>query len=341
MSGQRKIRIEYMQLRELKKLPRNAKLHDADAIEESFHRFGYVDPIVIDETSGCIVSGHGRLDKLAELFANKGEIPAGIQRDGPYWTAPVVRGVEFSDMAEAEAYAIAANRLTMLGGFDEKKLAETLQELSSNEALEGTGYDEESLIELLAGLEKNQAATLLHSSESSEWYTPPSIIDFIREVMGGIDLDPASCKEANKIVGAKEFYAEEQDGLSKPWPGRVFLNPPYGGSTHKWVEKQVADHVSGVSSQAMTLVNNVADRQWFKPFWRYPVLWLDNRIEFIPPKSRTKEVTGSPHGSVIVYMGDNVLRFATEAKKRELGVIVAPVESFKKYGLESCTHVSV
>ncbi len=65
-----------------------------------------------------------------------------------------------------------------------------------------------------------------HSSKSPEHYTPGYIVELAREVMEGIDLDPASCALANTMVRADEFFTKEQNGLSLPWRGSVFLNPP-------------------------------------------------------------------------------------------------------------------
>jgi hypothetical protein len=50
-----------------------------------------------------------------------------------------------------------------------------------------------------------------------EWYTPPDIIALAVETMGGIDCDPASCVEANQVVGAKVFYTLDDDGLKQQW----------------------------------------------------------------------------------------------------------------------------
>jgi hypothetical protein len=70
-----------------------------------------------------------------------------------------------------------------------------------------------------------------HSSKTSEHFTPPAVVEAARRVLGGIDLDPASCAEANATVGAFQFFASPADGLLKRWSGRVFLNPPGGTLT--------------------------------------------------------------------------------------------------------------
>ncbi len=85
----------------------------------------------------------------------------------------------------------------------------------------------------VADLTLQQAATLVSGCErrganaDDEWYTPPEIIELVRTVLGEIDLDPASCIEAQRTVMAKRFYTKHNDGLCQKWLGRVFLNPPY------------------------------------------------------------------------------------------------------------------
>jgi hypothetical protein len=65
-----------------------------------------------------------------------------------------------------------------------------------------------------------------HSAVSAEHYTPKHIVDAIRETLGGIDMDPASCEAANGLVGAEFIYTKEDDGLIQPWAGRLLVNPP-------------------------------------------------------------------------------------------------------------------
>lgn len=63
----------------------------------------------------------------------------------------------------------------------------------------------------------NNAVLINQTSNSPEWYTPSSIIEAARSCMGSIDLDPASCEEANERVKAKYYFTKEDDGLNRPW----------------------------------------------------------------------------------------------------------------------------
>ena len=50
-----------------------------------------------------------------------------------------------------------------------------------------------------------------------EWYTPLRIIEPARRVLGEIDLDPASCEAANRVVKATRIFTESDDGLTQKW----------------------------------------------------------------------------------------------------------------------------
>lgn len=72
-----------------------------------------------------------------------------------------------------------------------------------------------------------------HSSGSQEWLTPIWLLEGVKEVLGTIDLDPASSAFANRRVKATHFLTHKEDGLRTPWGSRgaplsFFCNPPGG-----------------------------------------------------------------------------------------------------------------
>lgn len=76
--------------------------------------------------------------------------------------------------------------------------------------------------------EADGARRAKHSSSKDNHMTPKPFTDAARQVMGGIDVDPATTEFANRAIGAKAIYTVETSGHNKPWYGSVFLNPPGG-----------------------------------------------------------------------------------------------------------------
>jgi len=145
-------------------------------------------------------------------------------------------------------------------------------------------------------------------SEQNERYTPACYIESARAVMGGIDVDPASDPLANETVRAGVFYTLSDDGLAHEWPGRVWLNPPYGGDQVKFIARLMEQTEAGTTKQAVVLVNaHATDTTWFAPLWDHTLCFTDHRINFYGSPGG-----GSTHGSVFVYLGPNICVFARE-----------------------------
>jgi hypothetical protein len=131
-------RIEYMPLSQLERWPRNPKKHADAIITSSIERFGFVQPLLIDENTKRLVAGHGRLETLLSLKQRGGAPPERIVDKDGEWLVPVLRGVGFESEKEAEAYLIADNQTTILGGWDDKAL-QTILEGHTND-LSGMGF---------------------------------------------------------------------------------------------------------------------------------------------------------------------------------------------------------
>lgn len=154
-------RVEYMPIAEIEPAARNPKRHAAEAIAASVDRFGLAELPLIDERTGRLVAGHGRLDDLLVRRRDGEEPPAGV-RLGPGgagdWLVPVIRGWESTSDEDAEAYLVASNRLTVLGGWDDAGLADLLSDLAEQDAalLAVTGYTDDDLAQLLAEPERTE-----------------------------------------------------------------------------------------------------------------------------------------------------------------------------------------
>lgn len=142
------------------------------------------------------------------------------------------------------------------------------------------------------------------TSLSDEWYTPPEYIDAAHEVLGAIDLDPASCAVANKVVRAETILTREVNGLNFAWHGRVYLNPPYGTEAPFFVEHLMGEVAAGRTSEAIVCLNaNSQETRWFQPLWEHTLCFVRGRVHFYNPTDTTP---ASPNkGSVFVYIGPN------------------------------------
>lgn len=149
------VAIEYVPLSEVRGAPRNPKDHDQGAIHNSIVRFGFTSPLLLDERTGRLVAGHGRIEALRQMKASGQSAPERVEQRNGEWYVPVVRGLRFRSDEDAEAYLLADNRLTELGGWDDFRLAEVLSDLAAADALEGVGWDADEVDELLASLSDN------------------------------------------------------------------------------------------------------------------------------------------------------------------------------------------
>ena len=161
---------------------------------------------------------------------------------------------------------------------------------------------------------KNKPAASFNGG-NNEWYTPEPYIKAACAVMGCIDLDPASSIIANKIVNAKIFYSEEDNGLTKPWAGKVWMNPPYAAEyISKFCEKISTHYSAGEVTEAIILVNNATETAWFNTLVKVSsaVVFPCSRVKFYAPDGK---LAAPLQGQAVIYMGKNPESFIQEFKQ--------------------------
>lgn len=146
-----------------------------------------------------------------------------------------------------------------------------------------------------------------NNSGNNEWYTPAEFIEAAVDVMGCIDLDPASNPIANKVVKADKYYTAEDNGLDKTWSGNVWLNPPYASDLiGKFADKLISEREN--YTQAIVLVNNATETEWFNKIVSIAsaVCFPKSRVKFYMPDGKT----GAPlQGQAVLYIGEKPEEF--------------------------------
>jgi phage N-6-adenine-methyltransferase len=136
-----------------------------------------------------------------------------------------------------------------------------------------------------------------------ERYTPAEYIECARQVLGGIDLDPASNDYAQVTVQAETYFTQESNGLCQEWHGRVWLNPPYSNpEIGQFIDKLIEEYEEGRTTAAILLTNNSADTLWFDRASRNAALvcFTKGRINFYDANDETTQPT---NGQTFFYFG--------------------------------------
>jgi hypothetical protein len=164
------------------------------------------------------------------------------------------------------------------------------------------------------------------ASGDFEYYTPKEVLDLVREVLGTIDLDPASCATAQSTVQARTYYTVEDDGLRQPWHGTVFCNPPYKmPEIARFCGKLIEELEAGHATAAILLVNAMTATDWFQTIGAQAdaLCFPDGKLHFT---HATRDVSNGPcTGQALLYFGAEVERF--RAVFGTLGLIMEVVHS--------------
>lgn len=136
--------------------------------------------------------------------------------------------------------------------------------------------------------------TIPNRGATDDWITPPHIID----TLGECDLDPCAC-DPQPFRTARTMWTRREDGLSREWSGRVWLNPPYS-NVWVWMER-LCWHGDGFA----LIFARTETEGFHRTVWgrAQALLFLRGRLHFHAPSGeRARGNAGGP--SVLVAYGD-------------------------------------
>ena len=127
--------------------------------------------------------------------------------------------------------------------------------------------------------------------------TPKYLFDRISSIFN-FSLDVCALPENAKC---ENYYTPKDDGLSKPWRGGVWCNPPYGREISSWVKKAYEESQKEYNSFVLMLLPARTDTRWW---WEYvqgkaTLFFIKGRVKF------GDHNVGAPFPSVLaLYMKD-------------------------------------
>ena len=219
------LRIDYVPLDEIARFDKNPKKHDVGALVTSIRRYGFRDAPIFDGTLKALVAGHGRLKALEAMKGEGDKPPAGIiEHSAGQWLVPVQMGVDSKSAAEAKAFLIDHNTLTLSGGdlgvdsmlrlYDQAGLEELLKESGPTVSFDGEDIDE--LINGKREVVEDDPSGLIDAAKELEkkWGTKLGQLWILGEhrVLCG---DSTKAEDVGRVMGGARA-------------GLCFTSPPYG-----------------------------------------------------------------------------------------------------------------
>ncbi|WP_258088392.1 phage N-6-adenine-methyltransferase [Weissella fangxianensis] len=139
---------------------------------------------------------------------------------------------------------------------------------------------------------------VLFSSKNMSWETPEDLFIELNKKFK-FDLDACASVENHKL---EKYFTERDDALIQKWDGNVFMNPPYGRSINKFIEKAYKEHLRDPNRFIVMLIPSRTDTTYWHEFIQNKsiVKFLKGRLKF---ELNGKAMDAAPFPSAIVVYG--------------------------------------
>jgi phage N-6-adenine-methyltransferase len=120
----------------------------------------------------------------------------------------------------------------------------------------------------------------MFSSVTDSWETPQDFFN-VQNAIHNFTLDVCALPDNAKC---QNFFTPSQDGLSQPWTGVYWMNPPYGRRIGKWIRKAYESAQEG--AKVVCLLPARTDTKWFHDYCKQgQIEFLRGRLKFVGAKS--------------------------------------------------------
>lgn len=118
----------------------------------------------------------------------------------------------------------------------------------------------------------------MYSSKSPEYETPQDLFDLLHKEFR-FTLDPCATPDNAKC---DQYFTVEDDGLSIPWSGSVFMNPPYGDVIIYWMKKAYEESLRDEVWTVVCLVPCRTDTVWWHDYvmMAHDIRLIKRRLKF-------------------------------------------------------------
>lgn len=153
-----------------------------------------------------------------------------------------------------------------------------------------------AVVDIEGSVTKRQQDQGVHySSATDEWATPQPLFDALDREFE-FELDVCALDSSAKCG---RYFTPETDGLLQDWSGTCWMNPPYGGTISRWMDKAKASAEAGAT--VVCLVPARTDTAWWWRTARFgEVRFLKGRLKFGDATS------GAPFPSAVVVFAPGI-----------------------------------
>lgn len=154
----------------------------------------------------------------------------------------------------------------------------------------------------------------LFTSERQDWETPIALFRQL-DAEFGFEVDVCATRKNTKCA---VFFSPEIEGLSQPWRGVCWMNPPYGSAIPTWMAKAYRSSLEGAT--IVCLVPARTDTRWWHDFaMRGEIRFLQGRLKFGNGKN------SAPFPSaIVIFRPKRYLSLAQQANSRAMKAKVRP-----------------